>query len=351
MKKFASKDYMIFISRGEPKELTEIIPHQAYSQVFVLVDEYSEMYCLPMLLQTLGDFTTIRIPAGEQHKQPETVSYIWKQLLEAHADRDALLINLGGGVICDMGGFAASTYKRGIHFIHIPTTLLAMVDAAVGGKQGINIGAVKNPVGVFAHPKMILINPVFIRSLPERELLSGFAEVAKTALVGDKKFWKQLQQINDVHQSDAYELIKKSLRVKKNVVDKDPKERGRRKVLNFGHTIGHAVESYSLQNDSTPLLHGEAIAAGMVCEAYLSHVEAGFGKKDLLRLTQFVGRHFGKYEQMPAVDKLESFLLNDKKNRGGEIIFTLLKEPGAPVINNPCTLMQVTEALNYYQQM
>ena len=252
--------------------LMEIIEKGKYSKVFVFTDSNTSEICLPVFREMLDDFSEfdlIETDPGEENKNIDFCIGIWKTLLDFEADRKCLMINLGGGVITDMGGFIASTYKRGIHFINIPTTLLAQVDASVGGKTGIDIDNVKNMVGTFTLPQAVFIETAFLKTLPECELLSGFAEMIKHGLIADKGYFEVLRN-SDYKNLDA-QAIYRSVEIKNEIVTTDPHEQNLRKILNFGHTIGHAIEGYSLLNDGSPLLHGEAIAAGMICEGYLSH--------------------------------------------------------------------------------
>ena len=241
-----------------------------YSRVIILVDAHTEKLCLaPNRNRFPDDAYIISIPPGEQNKNLDTVQMIWQELFMALADRQALLVNLGGGVIGDMGGFCAATFKRGFDFVQMPTTLLAQVDASIGGKLGIDFAQVKNSIGVFANPKAVFISPEFLNTLSGRERLSGFAEIIKHALIADVKQWDLIKKIDTVEGINWEKYIIPSLKIKQHIVEIDPFEKRERKALNFGHTIGHAVESFALET-SEPLTHGEAIAIGMVCELYLS---------------------------------------------------------------------------------
>src|SRR6201996_7996258 len=263
-------------------ELVNFINKGNYSRFFVLTDENTGKHCLPLIrkyIDNLDNFDIIEINAGEENKNIDFCVGVWKMLIDFSADRQSLLINLGGGVISDLGGFSASTYKRGIDFVHVPTTLLSQVDASVGGKTGIDLDNIKNIIGTFTQPKAVFIAYDFLKTLPPRQILSGLAEMLKHGLITDAAFW------NDLKNSDlsfpGEELIYKSIQIKNKVVLEDPKEMGIRKSLNFGHTIGHAVETNSLLHDENPLTHGEAIAIGMICESYLSHKKTGLGSNEL----------------------------------------------------------------------
>jgi 3-dehydroquinate synthase len=338
------QDYSIVVgSCQEP--LSRFLKAHSFSRVFVLVDERTAAYCLPLLADVLAGATIVQIPSGEIHKNLDTCSRVWAALMDAGAGRDALLVNVGGGVIGDMGGFCAATYKRGIAFVQIPTTLLSQVDASIGGKLGIDFHQVKNSVGVFANPRAVFVDPVFLDTLPPAELRSGFAEIIKHALIADASQWESLKAGNDLFTAPSEETIVASLKIKQAVVAQDPTEKGLRKALNFGHTIGHAVESVSLDGPN-PLLHGEAIAVGMVCEAFLSHKKGFLAQADLdeicarllhwyqpARLDQ---DHFAAYF---------SLMRNDKKNEQGVINFSLIGPPGKAHINQYFLQEEIEESL------
>src|SRR5476651_2043255 len=281
-----SIDYPIYFENSLD-ELVKFIDRGQYSRFFVLTDENTAKHCLPLLREKLGsadNFDIIEINAGEESKDINFCIGVWKMLIDFGADRQSLLINLGGGVISDLGGFAASTFKRGIDFVHVPTTLLSQVDASVGGKTGIDIDSIKNIIGTFTQPKAVFIEYGFIDTLPARQILSGVAEMLKHGLIADAAYWELLKN-SDLKKPTA-ELIYLSIAIKNKVVIEDPHEKGIRKALNFGHTIGHAIETYSLINDEDHLSHGEAIAIGMICEAYLAHKKTGLPAEDLQEITE-----------------------------------------------------------------
>jgi len=332
------------------EKLLDLIGKSNYSSTFILVDEYSKNYCLPILEKALSgkiEFNIIEIESGEVNKNIESCQKIWTVLLNAKADRNSLLINLGGGVISDMGGFAAMTYKRGIHFIHIPTTLLAMVDASIGGKLGIDFHSIKNAVGLFAEPRAVFIYPDFIKTLEKRELLSGFAELIKHALIYDKNFWKYLTNAN-FENIDWEAVVKKSLQIKKEIVSIDPFEKSLRKILNFGHSVGHALESYFMETES-PLKHGEAVAIGMICEAYISTKILGLKIEKLDAIRLYIRHYFDdvviKEEYFP---KILSFVEQDKKNFKGQFKFSLLKKIGKAEHDVVVSKEIILESLSYY---
>jgi len=337
--------------------ITETLPalleKLSYGRLFVLVDENTAEHCLPRLREALQDyaFHTIQIRSGERNKDIGTCQLIWQQLMQQQAGRDALLLNLGGGVIGDMGGFCAGTFKRGIRFVQIPTTLLSQVDASVGGKLGIDFMQVKNSIGLFLDPQAVLIDPTFLLTLPPREVRSGFAEIIKHSLIQDAGQWGQLQQLQQLETADWIQLIPDSVAIKKRIVEEDRLEQGLRKALNFGHTIGHAIEGHALQTDA-PLLHGEAIAIGMVCEAYLSHQLLGLGAQELQQISRYIldiyGHHPIEERHYPTYLQL---MRNDKKNEGQAINFSLLEQIGQPRVNQQAEEQLIKESLDFYRQL
>lgn len=300
------------------------------SKVFILTDENVAPFWLPETEYWLGceNAVEIVIKAGEQHKNLQTVQRIWKTLMKHHADRNALLINLGGGVITDLGGFDASTYKRGIKFINIPTTLLAMVDAAIGGKTGIDFGGAKNQIGTFAEAEEVLVDPVFLSTLPRREILSGLAELLKYGFIADANLLKS-------NLENYQQFINRAGEIKREIVAKDPTEKGLRKILNFGHTLGHAIESHCLTTDF-PLLHGEAVALGMAGTLWLSVKQCGFDEKVLNDFEKKLPVLLSETEIALSdvdVESIMDYLAHDKKNHGDKPRFVLLEAVGNPVWN------------------
>jgi len=332
--------------------LTEILASERYSKIFVFVDRNTGESCLPVFQDLLGDYTEfdlIETDPGEENKNIDFCIGIWKTLLDFEADRKCLMINLGGGVITDMGGFVASTYKRGIDFINIPTTLLSQVDASVGGKTGIDIDNVKNMVGTFSLPQAVFIETIFLKTLPSRELLSGFAEMIKHGLIADLAYFKQLKETN--YNEVSAEAIYRSVEIKNEIVTEDPLEKGLRKILNYGHTIGHAVETYSLIHDKKPLNHGEAIAIGMVCEAYLSFKNNTLTAEELAEITQYLLSLYPKYEVKQKSHKdLLQFMQSDKKNEDGQIMFSLLNKIGSCAFNCRVTTEDILDSLDYFNK-
>jgi 3-dehydroquinate synthase len=349
MKTIQSDNYPIFFENSIA-ELVKFIKQGNYSRFFILTDENTEKYCLPAIKNELGDmdnYDLIEIPAGEENKDIDYCIGIWRMLMDFEADRKSLVVNLGGGVISDMGGFAASTFKRGIDFVHVPTTLLSQVDASVGGKTGIDINSVKNIIGTFTPPKAVFINYDFLKTLPERQILSGLAEMLKHGLIMDAEYWKALKN-SDLSQPSE-ELIYRSIEIKNKVVIEDPTEKGIRKALNFGHTTGHAIETNSLLNDGRPLTHGEAIAIGMICEAYLSYKKTGLSSDELAEIVAVINSLYPKYPVKEAsYPDLLAIMLKDKKNQNGKINCTLLTGIGQCSLDNICTDAELCESLSYY---
>ena len=290
------------------------------------------------------------VSAGEKNKNLSTCAAIWSAMTAAALDRKALFINIGGGVIGDMGGFCASIYKRGIRFINIPTTLLSQVDASVGGKLGVDFEGLKNHLGTFNEPETVMISPEFLSTLPEEELRSGYAEIIKHGLIQDKAYLKKLK-IEDWKDQDWMELIQHSVGIKKQVVLADPKEAGLRKILNFGHTIGHAFESHFLDGPKH-LLHGEAIAIGMICEAYLSFQKTNLSKEELETIQNIFLSIYGKFTFSNAdLKPILDLCLQDKKNEGEVLMFSLLEKIGSCTYNIPVNRQEIEDAIFYYENL
>ena len=330
--------YPIYFGEDEYQSLNKFIEENNYSNIFILTDTNSNEFCLAKFLPFLATKKTIEIieiEPGEVEKNITTCVEIWSILTDLSADRKSMLINIGGGVITDIGGFVASTFKRGIDFIHIPTTLLAMVDASVGGKNGVDLGNLKNQIGVINVPKMVLIDTEYLATLPQNEMRSGLAEMLKHGLIFDANYWNQLNELKQTDFADFDTLIYRSIEIKNEIVMQDPTENGIRKALNFGHTLGHAIESYFLENENKKtLLHGEAIAIGMILESYISW------QKKLLSATQYLEIKnainvvfetiiFEESDIKPILD----LLIHDKKNEYGKIQFALLDGIGNIKIN------------------
>jgi 3-dehydroquinate synthase len=324
---------------------------KSYPRIIVLVDENTDEHCLPVFRERLSEIDIshiITIESGEEKKNLEQSVSIWNELTQARVDRDALLINLGGGVVTDIGGFAAATFKRGIRFVNYPTTLLGMVDAAIGGKTGIDFGNFKNQVGLFADPDMVVIDPVFLMTLDEKQWQSGFAEVLKYGLIMDKELWRWIygQHFRDVE--DWNKIITRAARDKIDIVRHDFKEKGIRKNLNFGHTIGHAFESYFL-NSGNAITHGQAIAAGMICEGWLSVKCCDLEWNDVEQIVHMFDINF---ERLPIEASLfptfMQIMQQDKKARGGHLNYSLLRRIGKALHNIEVEKDLVVRSLNFY---
>ncbi len=346
--RICTENYDIHINDFK-KSLKDLLEGKKYSSIAVLVDENTERDCLPLFLEMLGmEIPIIKISSGEIHKNINTCQFIWKQMMELGMGRHSLLLNLGGGVIGDMGGFCASTFKRGIDFIQIPTTLLSQVDASVGGKLGIDFMGIKNSIGVFNDPQTVCIDPIFLKTLPEREIRSGFAEIIKHALIKNENQWQEIREIKDLSQVDWHVFIADSVKIKRDIVQEDPFEKGLRKALNFGHTIGHGIESVFLEKPDF-LLHGEAIAIGMICESFISNEIAGLSDKELNSISSYLLSIFGHQPLEKADFKaMISIMGNDKKNIGNKINFTVLNGIGKVSINETATKTLIIKSLEYY---
>ncbi len=369
----------IIISNDIEHDLATAIAESEHDRVFVLTDDTTHECCLPKVAALLAqyDAVPITIPHGDQHKTLSALGDVWTALQQGGATRHSLLINLGGGMITDLGGFAAATFKRGINFINIPTTLLAMVDAAVGGKTGINFGGLKNEIGAFADARFVIINTSFLDTLDAENLCSGYAEMLKHALISDERMWAE--HVNfDLSQPDLAELqrmVAESIAVKERIVAEDPHEHGIRKALNFGHTIGHALEEFALQqaggavvstapiNQTTggtaissalgnrPLLHGYAVAFGLIGELYMSARKAGFPTERLHQTARFIRENYAQTEfTCNDYPTLLNLMRHDKKNTSGVINFTLLNNIGDIRINQTATDEEICEALDFIRE-
>ena len=322
MKEIVSSNYSVWIGEDSLSKLDIL----SYSKVAILVDENTKRDCLHKLPK-IDSHVIIEVKSGEHNKTISTCNYIWEKLIENQFDKNSLLINLGGGVIGDMGGFCASTFKRGIHFIQIPTTLLSMVDASIGGKLAIDFKNFKNQIGLFNNPKTVLIYPEFLDTLPKKILKSGFSEVVKHALIADRDLWNNIssKRFEDL---DWLKIITTSVSIKNNIVLSDPYEIDMRKKLNFGHTYGHAIESFYLKK-GTPVLHGEAVFAGMILETQLSNLHP----EEKLEIKNYILSNFS-LPFFPKKSDLLPFLINDKKNKLGKISFSLLNQIGDCMVDH-----------------
>lgn len=313
--------------------LNQFIATESPSTIFILVDDQTMENCYPYFiphLETSARIEVIEIDHGEEHKNIETCTGVWSAMIELGCDRNSLVINLGGGVITDLGGFVASTIKRGISFIHVPTSLLGMVDAAIGGKNGVDIGSLKNQIGVINPPVMTIIDPGFLKTLSQQHLVNGSIEMFKHGLIADRVYWSNMNAVTNYDDETFEALIYQSIIIKSDIVRSDPYEKGARKALNYGHTIGHAIESYCMDEEKvTTLLHGEAIAAGLLLESYLSHLFTGLPKVDYEEIKSwYKGLHLDIKFDAAQVSEIIAYMQHDKKNVNGEIRFVLLEQIG-----------------------
>ena len=354
MLKIDTQDYSIVFNSDGFKTLNTLLNTNNYSKIFVIVDAMTHEYCLARFLQeveTTTEIEVIEIETGEEHKHIETCLGVWNALSELEADRKSVVLNLGGGVVTDLGGFVASTFRRGIDYINIPTSLLSMVDASVGGKNGVDLGHLKNQIGVINTPKLVLINTSFLDTLSAIELRSGLAEMLKHGLIQSKKHWNELTQLKDLTLNDLDRLIYDSVLIKKTVVELDPFEQKERKTLNFGHTLGHAIESYFLTHpEKTKLLHGEAIAIGMILACFISEKQLGFPTEDTATIKAYLTKLYGKTAfTTEDINQIIELLKFDKKNEHGNINFVLLEAIAKPKINCLVENQLIFDAFAYYE--
>ncbi len=348
----------LVISENLQNALNEAITACKHDKLFVLVDETTDQFCLPVVegYDCMKETQKIVIGATDSNKTLDTVSHVWEELQRMGATRHSLMINLGGGMVTDLGGFAASTFKRGIAFINIPTTLLSMVDASVGGKTGFNFGGLKNEIGVFNNAQCVILDTIFLRTTDRENILSGYAEMLKHGLINEEKMWAELltfEGLDKIEEGDNLmklnRMVADSIEVKQYIVTEDPKEQGIRKALNLGHTAGHAFESLALQRK--PILHGYAVAYGLIVELYLCCVKAGFPQDKMRQTVNFIKEHYGRMaitcDDYPEIIAL---MHHDKKNIGTDINFTLLGDIGDIRINQTATEEEIKEALDFYRE-
>ncbi len=347
---------MVIITRNIISELSSYLSSHKHDNIFVLTDTNTCDKCLPLLEAALAgkDCTYITIKAGDTHKDIKQVSAVWDVLSKSGASRNSLLINIGGGVITDLGGFAGATFKRGLHNLNIPTTLMASVDAAVGGKTGINFNGLKNEIGSFYQPDCVMIDCTFLKTLDRDNLLSGYAEMIKHGLISNQKAFNDVLAF-DIEQKDIdieklNDLVSASVAIKERFVKEDPTEMGIRKALNFGHTIGHAFESLSFSRNN-PILHGHAVAAGMISELYLSHKSCNMPSQVLRQVINFIKEHYALFTfHCDDYDTIYELMTHDKKNEGGQINFTLLGDIGDIRINQKVSKELVLESFDFYRE-
>lgn len=345
----------VIITNNATEELENIISESKNDKFFILTDSNTNKNCLNMLhcSELIANAHIITIKADDTNKNIESTAHVWKELSDNGCTRHSCLINIGGGMVTDLGGFAASTFKRGIDFINIPTTLLSMVDASVGGKTGINFNGLKNEIGVFNDAKAVIIDTAFLKTLDQHNICSGYAEMLKHSLLKDYKMW--VQHINFNLYSPDFDpflnMIKESVEVKERIVSEDPHESGIRKALNLGHTAGHAFESYAMHTNR-PILHGYAVAYGIICELYLSHALQGFPLDKMRQTVNFIKENYGRMNiTCDDYESLYSLMKHDKKNTGNEINFTLLKDVGDIKINQTVSKELILESLDFYREI
>lgn len=335
MNSIETKTYTVHFNTKGYTALNNYIEHSKFSKIFILVDTNTQEYCMAKFmaqLETKITIEVIEIDAGEQHKTINTCVGVWSALSDLGADRKSLILNLGGGVVTDLGGFVACTFKRGIKYINIPTSLLAMVDASIGGKTGVDLGALKNQIGVISSGDMVIIDTSYLDTLPQNQMKSGLAEMLKHGLIVDKAYFDKLTDLSKFTLKDLDVLIHESVVIKKTIVTKDPFEQNERKHLNFGHTLGHAIESYFLSHpEKEELLHGEAIAIGMILECFISAEILNLTKQDLEYITNALNKIYKPVTIEPSdYDAIIDLLKYDKKNEHGNINFVLLDAIGSP---------------------
>jgi len=352
MQSLNTKETDVYLADNLAEDLEQLMLPYKDEKIFVLTDSNTKELCFPIIEKVKGISADrcIVIGAGDEYKNMETLMHVWDALVERGATRHSLLVNLGGGMPCDLGGFAAATFKRGIDFINIPTTLLAQVDASVGGKTGINFKGYKNEIGSFMQAKHVLVDISLLKSLDRDNLVSGFAEMIKHAYLKSQSFLERTlaYDIFNPNWEELTALVAASIKIKDDVVTADPLEESIRKSLNLGHTIGHAFESFALKRKK-PLLHGYAVAYGMVAELYLAHIKLGFPISLVEQLIEYVKRVYGSLEyNISDFDYLYDTMTHDKKNQAGRMNFTLLRQPGDVAINTHCEKDEVVKALNYY---
>ncbi|RBP33041.1 3-dehydroquinate synthase [Oceanihabitans sediminis] len=349
-----TQDYSIFFNEKAYESLNKHLSEANYSKIFIIADENTNAQCVPHILANIDSdivYDILEIESGEVSKNIEICVGLWEALSDYGADRKSLILNIGGGVITDLGGFIASTFKRGIHFINIPTSILAMVDASIGGKTGIDLGHLKNQIGVINTPKMVLIDTYFLNTLPENQMRSGFAEMLKHGLIANEAYWNKFKDLSKLTTDDVDELIYESIKIKKDIVEQDPLEENLRKTLNFGHTLGHAIESYFLSNPKKePLLHGEAIAVGMILASYISTKTCNLATPTNQEIKDTILSIFGKVKfEQEDYNPIIELLIYDKKNEHGNINFVLLETIGKPKINCTVSNETILEAFEFYE--
>ena len=350
------KEGMVFRNEKAWKILAFHIEEMHYSKIFIIVDENTETFCLPLFYEKTNlnlKSEILKIKCGEKYKNIESCIALWEQLSAQNADRHSLIINLGGGMVTDLGGFVASTFKRGVACINIPTTLLAMVDASIGGKNGIDFGKAKNQIGTINQPKMVIVDRAFLDTLPHRQLISGTAEMLKHGLIHSSGAWERAAYMDIEDKIGLEKLIWESIEIKNEIVSLDPLEENLRKTLNYGHTLGHAIESHFLEHpERKPLLHGEAVAIGMVLATYISNQLLGFPEQILKEVSERIISVFPKQEfSQKEIENICNLLLFDKKNRNGKVLFVLLSNIGSWKANCSVDNELIYRSFKYYENI
>jgi len=350
----SSQKGTVYLNENGWKNLASKLDNLSPSKTFIIVDKNTEVHCLPHFLgrlNSLDSFEIISIHPGENFKNISSCLFVWDGLSRKGADRNSLIINLGGGVVTDLGGFVASTFKRGLPFINIPTSLLAMVDASVGGKNGVDLGNIKNQIGVVQLPEMVLLDLSFLDSLPTSQLLSGMAEMIKHGLIEDEITWKKIKSMDPTKKDEFESIVWESVGIKNKIVLEDPMEKGKRKLLNFGHTLGHAIESHFLNHkDRNPLLHGEAIAVGMILATHISSEIFDLDKNKVSDITTHILSLFPKQRfTKNDIEHIQNLTIYDKKNRNGKVLFVLMEDFGK--FHYDCTVDKqlILNAFDYYE--
>ena len=352
MQSISANGYSIYFNENGYEQLNKTILENNYSSIFILTDEHTNELCLPKFLPNLAteiSIEIIEIEAGESIKNIITCSEIWSILSDLGADRKSVLINLGGGVVTDIGGFVASTFKRGIDFINIPTTLLGMVDASIGGKNGVDLGNLKNQIGTINVPKLLVIDSSFLETLSQQDMKSGLAEMLKHGLIYDELYWKQFLNLSDIDFAKFDTLIYRSIEIKNEIVTQDPTENGIRKALNFGHTLGHAIESHFLETKNA-LLHGEAIAIGMILESYLSKEKKILSNEEYLEIKSVLKSIYKEHLfSKNDINSIIELLIHDKKNEYGKVQFALIEKIGKYTLNQSVENELIISCFNDYK--
>lgn len=354
MQPIQSAGYSVYFDADGYSQLQQILVRDAYSKIFVMADSNTAQHCLPQFLQQLATETEIEIieiEPGEENKTIDTCTGVWRALAELGADRKSIMINVGGGMVTDLGAFVASTFMRGIDHVNVPTSLLAMVDASVGGKTGVDLDNLKNHVGVFSTPKAVIIDVNFLETLPQEEMRSGLAEMLKHGIIADRNYWNNFTDMNGLTTDDLLALIHRSIEIKNEIVLADPKEQGVRMLLNFGHTLGHAIESYFLGNhEKQTLLHGEAVAIGMLLESYLSVEKGTLAIEEYREIKEVVSSIFPIVEfTLDDIENIIQLLAHDKKNAFGNINFVLPETIGFAKIKQRVENVLIYKAFADYQ--